>query len=70
LPKVVAFVGVTLYRALLPLLDCPPARSAVGPQRWKIHGARIFVLPNPSGPNANFTYAEMLGAFVRLRRWS
>src|SRR5437867_10212743 len=55
-PKVVAFVGVTLYRALLPLLDCPPARSAVGPQRGNIHGARIFVLPNPSGRNANFTY--------------
>jgi len=28
------------------------------------------VLPNPSGRNANFTYAEMLQAFVRLRRWT
>lgn len=69
-PKVVAFVGVTLYRALVPLLDCPPAASAVGPHRVKIHNSHIFVLPNPSGRNANFTYAEMLHAFVRLRRWS
>jgi hypothetical protein len=30
----------------------------------------VFVLPNPSGRNANFTYAEMLQAFVQLRRWT
>jgi hypothetical protein len=26
------------------------------------------VLPNPSGRNANFTYAEMVEAFVALKR--
>jgi TDG/mug DNA glycosylase family protein len=73
-PKVVAFVGITLYRAILPMLD--DARPAIagsrilGPQPVTIHGARVFVLPNPSGRNANFTYAEMLDAFVDLRRWS
>ncbi len=36
----------------------------------RLHGARLFVLPNPSGRNANFTYAEMLNAFVELRRWT
>jgi hypothetical protein len=30
--------------------------------------ARVFVLPNPSGRNANYSYGEMLGAFRRLRR--
>jgi TDG/mug DNA glycosylase family protein len=71
-PQVVALVGVTLYRAILPLLDQgpPPRPSVVGPQPVFIHGARIFVLPNPSGRNANFTYAQMLQAFVRLRRWA
>src|SRR5437867_8601858 len=73
-PEVVALVGVTVYRAILPLLDgARPAdvrRSVIGPQRLTIHGARVFVLPNPSGRNANFTYAEMLNAFVRLRRWT
>jgi double-stranded uracil-DNA glycosylase len=73
-PEAIAFVGVTLYRAILPLLADAPARrttavDVVGPQRIKIHGARVFVLPNPSGRNANFTYAEMLQAFVELRRW-
>ena len=73
-PEVIALVGVTLYRAVLPLLDgAPPAPTplnAVGPQPARIHGARIFVLPNPSGRNANFTYAEMLKAFVQLRCWT
>src|SRR5438132_6687566 len=39
-PKVVALVGVTLYRALLPLLDCVPGANLVGPQRGKMRGAR------------------------------
>jgi double-stranded uracil-DNA glycosylase len=72
-PAVVAFVGVTLYRAILPLLvtDSPQRRtvvSIIGRQTLSIHGARVFVLPNPSGRNANFSYAEMLTAFRALRR--
>jgi TDG/mug DNA glycosylase family protein len=74
-PAVVALVGVTLYRAILPLVDEDhvAARSAgrpvrLGAQSLTIHGARVFVLPNPSGRNANFTYAEMLAAFKGLRR--
>jgi len=66
-PHIVALVGVTLYRALHPMLHCPPAESAIGPHPVKIHGANLFVLPNPSGRNANFTYAEMLEAYLRLR---
>ena len=31
-----------------------------------LHGARLFVLPNPSGRNANFSYQEMLEAFKEL----
>jgi TDG/mug DNA glycosylase family protein len=84
-PAVVALVGVTLYRAILPLLiDAPSSArgrraaakvtdkgvSVVGPQLQTIHGAKVFVLPNPSGRNANFQYSEMLDAFIRLRRWT
>jgi G:T/U-mismatch repair DNA glycosylase len=39
-----------------------------GPLPVSIHGAQLFVLPNPSGRNANFTYDEMLRAFRGLRR--
>ena len=73
-PEIVAFVGVTLWRAILPLLDLDEDRRASlknspcpGPQPVTIHGARLYVLPNPSGRNANFSYAEMLEAFGRLR---
>ena len=75
-PEVVALVGVTLYRAILPLLpDAPPserraARSSpekvIGLRPETLHGARLFVLPNPSGRNANFSYEEMLEAFRSL----
>lgn len=71
-PAIVAFAGVTLYRAILPLLDRsakrpPPGAPLLGPQPQTIHGAQVYVLPNPSGRNANFSYAEMLGAFSGLR---
>jgi TDG/mug DNA glycosylase family protein len=69
-PEVVALVGVTLYRAILPLAGSgrAPPRVPLGAQSLRLHGARVFVLPNPSGRNANFTYAEMLAAFRGLRR--
>lgn len=71
-PAIVALVGVTLYRAILPLLNGAVRQKqgtgpVVGFQPFTIHGARLFVLPNPSGRNANFTYAEMLDAFKKLK---
>ena len=73
-PEILALVGVTVYRAIFPLLDgavtALPRSGVVGPQPLKIHGAQLFVLPNPSGRNANFSYAEMLNAFVQLKRWT
>jgi TDG/mug DNA glycosylase family protein len=71
-PDVVALVGVTLWRAILPFVaDAPPRKGAalrLGLQKPRIHGARVVVLPNPSGRNANYTYAEMLRAFRTLAR--
>jgi TDG/mug DNA glycosylase family protein len=71
-PEVLALVGVTVYRALLPLMEPHAPRSrtierAIGPQPQFVHGARVFVLPNPSGRNANYSYAEMLEAFAALK---
>jgi TDG/mug DNA glycosylase family protein len=66
-PPVMALVGVTLYRSLYP----KAARTApvVGLRDEPFEGARVFVLPNPSGRNANYSYAEMLEAFTSLRRY-
>jgi double-stranded uracil-DNA glycosylase len=77
-PEVVALVGVTLFRAIQPLIAGEVDRKTraamrsraidLGLQPDTVHGARIFVLPNPSGRNANFSYAEMLDAFGALAR--
>ena len=62
-PPIVAMVGVTVFRAMF-----PGHRGAVqlGFQAEAIGGSRVFVLPNPSGRNANFSYAEMLAAYRAL----
>jgi TDG/mug DNA glycosylase family protein len=65
-PKVVAMVGVTVYRAMF-----PERKGAVvlGLQAERISGASVFVLPNPSGRNANYSHREMLAAFTSLRQF-
>ena len=65
-PEVVAFIGVTLFRSVFGRRTGLPV--ALGLQAERLEGARVFVLPNPSGRNANFSYGEMLEAFVELRR--
>jgi double-stranded uracil-DNA glycosylase len=92
-PAIVALIGVTLYRAVLPMLDDSRHVASAGPRpvasafRRKdraavprtnesvlglrpqtIRSARVFVLPNPSGRNANFSYDEMLAAYRALAR--
>jgi TDG/mug DNA glycosylase family protein len=73
-PAILALVGVTVWRAILPLLEMDDderrrlrAAACPGPLPVHVHGAQVFVLPNPSGRNANFSYGEMLEAFRRLR---
>lgn len=64
-PSIVALVGITVFRALFPRHRGP---VTLGLQRERIAGAPVFVLPNPSGRNANYSYPEMLGAFEELSR--
>ncbi len=75
-PGVLALVGVTVYRHLF---ATPSARGtyrpgtgtvALGVQPETLGGAPVFVLPNPSGRNANFTYDEMLASFRALKRFA
>jgi mismatch-specific thymine-DNA glycosylase len=66
-PEVVALVGVTLYRVVFSKRSSQPV--GLGLQTEELEGARVFVLPNPSGRNANYSYQEMLAAFRGLRTW-
>jgi len=66
-PGVVAFVGATIY----PYFSTDRARGGVGPKTETIHGARVFVLPNPSGLNANFPgFMDKLVWFEKLREFA
>ena len=66
-PAIVAMIGVTVYRAMY-----PEKRGAVGLglQEDRIGASQLFVLPNPSGRNANYSYAEMLAAYRALAAMS
>lgn len=64
-PAALVFVGVTAYRAFAGkrsgAVECGERPEGFG-------GARLFVLPNPSGRNAHFTYAGMLERYRAARR--
>jgi double-stranded uracil-DNA glycosylase len=63
-PRIVAFVGVTVFRAAFARHTGP---VTLGRRRERFEGAQVHVLPNPSGRNANFSYGEMVRAFRGLR---
>ena len=63
-PCVVATVSVTVYRALHPEREGP---VRVGLQLERMGSSALFVVPDPGGRNANYSYAEMLAAFRALR---
>ncbi|WP_394845628.1 mismatch-specific DNA-glycosylase [Pendulispora brunnea] len=58
-PKAVVFVGVTVYRAF----RGDTSAITCGEQPERIAGARVFVVPNPSGRNAHYRYEDMLAFF-------
>src|SRR5438105_5615665 len=66
-PAIVALVGVSIFRSMFDVRSSE--HVSLGLQEEQLEGARVFVLPNPSGRNANFSYAEMLAAFRRLRAY-
>lgn len=66
-PRVVAFVGVTIYRSYFSVTD----GEGAGLKDERIFGARVFVLPNPSGLNASFPgFKHKLIWFERLREFA
>jgi double-stranded uracil-DNA glycosylase len=58
----VAFLGVSAYRTAF-----KRPRAAVGAQNDTLGEARIWLLPNPSGLQAAYSFAEMAELFSELR---
>jgi len=66
-PEVVAFVGVSLYQQFFKL----KASGGPGPKPETIAGARVFVVPNPSGLNASFPgFSHKLVWYEKLREFT
>jgi double-stranded uracil-DNA glycosylase len=57
-----AILGVTAYRTAF---EVPQA--VVGEQDHRLGGARVWILPNPSGLNAHWSAAALAAEFARLR---
>jgi TDG/mug DNA glycosylase family protein len=68
-PDVVCFVGVTLYQAFFGGKG-RKLSGGPGPKPERIAGARVFVVPNPSGLNASFPgFAHKLVWYRRLQEF-
>jgi TDG/mug DNA glycosylase family protein len=63
-PRAVVFVGLTAYAAF----RGSRARVECGEQAEPVVGARVFVVPNPSGRNAHFSRPAMRAAFRTVAR--
>ncbi len=62
-PASVVFLGVGAYRHAF-----GRPKAAIGRQPQTFEGAEIWVLPNPSGLNANYQLAALVELFRALRK--
>jgi len=63
-PRLVAFLGVTIFRMIFPEAKF----RELGTTPVQLDGVPVFLLPNPSGRNAHYSYERMLHTFQDLRR--
>ena len=62
-PRVVAVAGITAYRTAF-----GERRAAPGRQPADLHGAALWVVPNPSGLNAHETIESLAAAYAEPAR--
>lgn len=62
-PRIVAFLGMGAFCHAFGLQSC-----RVGGQRERLESARLWVLPNPSGLNANYQLGALAKLFKALRK--
>jgi TDG/mug DNA glycosylase family protein len=62
-PRIVAVLGVGAYREAF-----GRSKATIGEQDERIADARVWVLPNPSGLNANYQLNDLVKLFRELRR--
>lgn len=62
-PKILAVLGVGAYRTAF-----ASPKAVIGPQTERFGNTRIWVLPNPSGLNANYQLEDLVKLFRGVRR--
>jgi TDG/mug DNA glycosylase family protein len=67
-PAVVAILGLSLSTILLGT-GTIPARRVPGLQRERLVNSAVFLLPNPSGRNAHYSFVDMVKIFQELERF-
>ena len=61
-PRVLAVLGVGAYRTAF-----NQPKAIIGPQQDRIGDTILWVLPNPSGLNANYQAADLARLFRELK---
>lgn len=64
-PCIVAFLGMDAYRTAFGV-----KKAGLGLQSDPLHGAAVWVLPNPSGLNANYQLDDFARLFAELRAFA
>ena len=62
-PRIIAILGVGAYRQAF-----AQPKAVIGEQAERIVNARVWVLPNPSGLNANYQLPDLVKLFRGLRQ--
>jgi TDG/mug DNA glycosylase family protein len=62
-PRILAVLGVGAYRNAF-----ARPKAVIGEQAERIHDTRVWVLPNPSGLNANYQLPQLVKLFSELRK--
>ena len=73
-PAIVAVLGISVARVLFPFMLSKGSgkglagfSASTGLLPVALAGARVFVLPNPSGRNAHYSYQKMKDLFSQLK---
>ena len=61
-PRWVAFLGIGAYRTAV-----GRPKATLGEQEERFGGAKVWVLPNPSGLNAHYQLPDLIERFAELR---
>lgn len=62
-PKVLAILGISAYRTAF-----QQPKAGMGRQEERLHGAMLWILPNPSGLNAHYQLPDLAQVYGELRQ--